>query len=188
MAFLTKDQILASRDNRKTQIVEVPEWFDNGEVIIIELTGKQRDAFENEMIEIRGKGKHATQHLNLKNIRAKLAARCIVDPEDFDIVTVSIEQDTAGVSTIDVTELSNEAALQNALNTAKAARKAVLKSGHVPKRYFTDIEANDLGDTSAIALNRVFEACQHLSGITNDDVDELVGEMGNGQSGDSGLN
>lgn len=167
MGFLTKDQILASRDNRKTQIVEVPEWFDGGEVIIIELTGKQRDAFENEMIEIRGKGKHATQHLNLKNVRAKLVARCIVDPADFNVVQIDVEKNIGGVSTVDV---------------------AVLKAGHNPKRFFTDIEANDLGDTSAIALNRVFEACQHLSGITEADVEELVGELGNGQSEDSGLN
>lgn len=188
MPFLSKDQILASRDNRKTQIVAVPEWFNDGEVIIIELTGKQRDAFENEMIEVQGKGKHATQKLNLQNIRAKLVARCIVDPEDFDIVSTETDSMVNGVQTVDVTDLSDESAIQNALNSAKAARRAVLKPGHTPKRFFTNIEANDLGDTSAIALNRVFEACQHLSGITNEDVDELIGELGNGQSGDFGSN
>ncbi|WP_433699102.1 hypothetical protein [Nocardiopsis sp. CA-288880] len=33
-----------------------------------------------------------------------------------------------------------------------------------------------LGKKNASALNRVFEACQKLSGLTDEDVDELLGE------------
>ena len=41
------------------------------------------------------------------------------------------------------------------------------------ERLFTAKEANELGDKSATALNRLFEVCCRLSGITSDDVDKL---------------
>lgn len=83
LKFLSKDEILAARDRRSTQIVAVPEWFDDGFVIVIELSGRERDAFEAAMIQLSTNGK---QSLNLHNIRAKLAGRAIVDPADFDII------------------------------------------------------------------------------------------------------
>lgn len=155
MALLTKDQILAARNMRKTEFVAVPEWFKDGEVIIIELSGKERDNFEADMIQL---GTNGQQKINLRNIRAKLVARCIVNPDDFDVTHVD------GVS------------------------YAALKKGHTITRMFNDVDMNDLGDVSASALQRVFEKCQHLSGITKDDVDELVGELKNDQSVNSGLN
>lgn len=154
MALLTKDQILAARNTRKTAIVDTPEW--GGSVLIIELSGKERDAFEADMIQL---GVNGQQKINLRNIRAKLVARCAVDPNDYDVETVD------GVSI-----------------------SATLKKGHVPTRLFNEIDVNDLGDVSALALQRVFEKCQHLSGITKEDVNELVGELKNDQSADFGLN
>jgi hypothetical protein len=41
------------------------------------------------------------------------------------------------------------------------------------ERLFSAKEATELGDKSATALNRLFEVCCRLSGITSDDVDKL---------------
>ena len=41
------------------------------------------------------------------------------------------------------------------------------------ERLFSNKEAAALGDKSATALNRLFEVCCRLSGITSDDVDNL---------------
>lgn len=155
MSLLNKEQILAARNTRKTEIVDTPEW--GGSVLIIELSGKERDAFEADMVQL---GTNGNQKINLRNIRAKLAARCIVSSDDFDIT-------------------SNDGGVHSF---------ATLKHGHTPTRLFNDIDVNDLGDVSATALQRVFERCQKLSGITKEDVDELVGELKNDQSGDFGLN
>jgi hypothetical protein len=48
---------------------------------------------------------------------------------------------------------------------------------------FEDIEA--LGKKSAKALDRVFDACQRLSGLTTKDVEELAGNSGGAQKGAS---
>jgi hypothetical protein len=154
MSFLNKEQILAARNTRKTEIVETPEW--GGSVLIIELSGKERDAFEADMVQL---GTNGNQKINLRNIRAKLVARCVVDDADFDIVKVATLPTTI-----------------------------TLKPNHTPTRLFNDVDANDLGDVSATALQRVFERCQKLSGITKEDVKELVGELKNEQSADFGLN
>lgn len=49
-------------------------------------------------------------------------------------------------------------------------------------RLFKDHEVTLLGERSAVALNRVFEAAQRLSGLTEADVKELVEELKNDQS------
>ena len=48
------------------------------------------------------------------------------------------------------------------------------KGNQVFSNSGADIAA--LGRKNAAALNRVFEACQKLSGLTDEDVDELLGE------------
>lgn len=53
------------------------------------------------------------------------------------------------------------------------------------KRLFTDDDIADLGNKSAAALQRVFEVAQRLSGLTDDDVDELVGNSDETQGDDS---
>jgi len=68
MALLTKEQIL-SKDDLKSEIVEVPEW--GGEVRVCTMSGFARDRFE---LSITGKTGN-----NMENIRAKLAAATIVD-------------------------------------------------------------------------------------------------------------
>jgi hypothetical protein len=160
MGMLTKVQILEARNRRKTQIIDVPEWFENGQVIIIELSGKERDAFEADMVQVSSNGNNK---INLRNIRAKLVARCVVNPDDFDIKEVWKNGYVDGYT-------------------------AMLKEGHTVTRMFNDVETNDLGDVSATALQRVFEAAQRLSGITKEDVKELAGDLKNDQSADFGLN
>lgn len=82
--MLTRDQILNAQDIQ-TEEVSVPEW--GGTVLVRALDGEERDALEASMIQ--GKGKNA--QVNLKNLRAKLAARSMVDEkgkrlfEDGDI-------------------------------------------------------------------------------------------------------
>jgi hypothetical protein len=70
--YLTKAQILAV-DDIQFEDVDVPEW--DGKVRVKALTGSERDALEQSMIE--GRGKH--REMNLANFRAKLASHSIVD-------------------------------------------------------------------------------------------------------------
>lgn len=78
MALLTRDEIL-SADDIKTEIIEVPEW--GGEVKVKALTGAQRDRFEQNSVE--GKGKDTK--VNLTNIRARLVAASVVDDNNKPI-------------------------------------------------------------------------------------------------------
>lgn len=50
------------------------------------------------------------------------------------------------------------------------------------ERLYSDTEVALLGNRSAAALTRVFEAAQRLSGLTDSDVKELAAELKNGQS------
>lgn len=72
MAILNRDAILGA-DDMKTVDVEVPEW--GGSVRLRTLTGGERDKFESDMVDQRGKN----NKLNLVNLRARLVALCAVD-------------------------------------------------------------------------------------------------------------
>lgn len=72
MALLTRDQILAVK--LKTKQVYVPAL--EAEVILRELTGAQRDAYEAGIVGSKT-GKDA--ELNLQNARARLVVMCLVD-------------------------------------------------------------------------------------------------------------
>ncbi len=74
MAFLSRDEILQAQD-LPTEDVPVPEW--GGVCRVRGLTGAERDAFEQSIVEQRGKD----TRMNLRNIRAKLVAMCVVDEE-----------------------------------------------------------------------------------------------------------
>lgn len=73
MGLLTRDQILNAND-RKTETISVPEW--GGDVIVSVMSGEQRDAYENMLVEVGPDGKAKNK---LDNIRAKLVACCVVD-------------------------------------------------------------------------------------------------------------
>jgi len=52
-------------------------------------------------------------------------------------------------------------------------------------RLFTDDDAPALGRKSAAAINRIYEVGARLSGITEDDVEELLGNSSRGRPGAS---
>jgi hypothetical protein len=54
------------------------------------------------------------------------------------------------------------------------------------RRLFDRADVRKLGEKSAKALDRVFDVAQRLSGISDDDVEELVKNSLNGQSDASG--
>lgn len=115
--MLTRDQILTAQDIQ-TEEVHVPEW--GGTVLVRALDGEERDSLEASMIQ--GKGKNA--QVNLKNLRAKLVARSIVDEsgkrlfEDGDIPALAkksaaalnrvyeVAQRLSGITPEDVDELT----------------------------------------------------------------------------------
>ena len=110
---LSKEQILQA-DDLKRESVDTPEW--GGVVLLRELRGRERDAFEEGSLD-------SKRNVSMRNMRARLVASSAIDE--------------AG------------------------------------ERLFTAKEATELGDKSATALNRLFEVCCRLSGITESDVDAL---------------
>jgi len=66
------------------------------------------------------------------------------------------------------------------LTNIRARLVAMTVVDDVGERLFTDAEAVDLGRTSSIALCRVFEAAQHLNGLTQQDVEDLAGNSPSG--------
>ncbi|MGI8765706.1 MAG: hypothetical protein ACR2KM_04210 [Gemmatimonadaceae bacterium] len=117
-AVLGRDAILALR--AQPRAVERVEAFGS-HVLVQALTAKEKDAFDASLIV--GSGKH--QRVATANIRARLAARSIVDE--------------AG------------------------------------KLIFTDADADTLGDLPGADLQRIYDAAQRLSGISDADVEELAG-------------
>lgn len=54
------------------------------------------------------------------------------------------------------------------------------------QRLFNDDDVIALGRKSAAALQRVYNVVQRLSGLSDDDLEEMIKNSGNGQSGGSG--
>jgi len=119
---LTREEILAA-DDIVSETVAVPEWRrgGTGTVIVRGLMGDERDDFEASCI--RGKGRKT--EVNYRNARAKLAARCMRNPDG--------------------------------------------------SLMFSDDDVVALGKKSAAALNRVYEVAARLSGLTEEDLEELAG-------------
>lgn len=69
MQVLGKAQILSAQD-KKTATVPVPEW--GGAVCVRSLTGRERDAYEAEMLD-------TPKEEKLVNLRARLVALCLCD-------------------------------------------------------------------------------------------------------------
>ncbi len=117
MKLLTKEKIFKAKD-RPTEDVPVPEW--GGTVRVRTLSGSERDAFEESIVETR-KGE---RKVKMQNARAKLVALACID-----------------------------------------------KDGQL---LFSANDVRELGQKSSKALDRVFIAASKLSGISDDDVEELV--------------
>lgn len=125
MMLLDRAAIFAASDTTYEEVA-CPEW--GGSVRVKALTAAERDDYEASLLT--GKGKN--RELNLRNARAKLVARTVVD-------------DTG-------------------------------------KRLFSDGDAEALGDKSAAVMQRLFETAQRLSGLSDDDVEELTEGFASGQS------
>lgn len=80
-AYLGRDAILRAT-TLKTEEVRVPEWMDpesGADVVLVqELRGRERDEFEVSMVVEPAVGK---AYRDVRNLRAKLVARCVVDPD-----------------------------------------------------------------------------------------------------------
>lgn len=72
MGFLNRDQILEA-DDREYDTVPCPEW--GGDVRLRSITGTQRDAYEQSLIN----GNGADRKMNLRNARVKLIVLSAVD-------------------------------------------------------------------------------------------------------------
>lgn len=116
-----KEQIL-NADDLPREKINVPEW--DCDVWIRSLTAKERDDYEQSLLNTSGTGKDFTATPNLSNAKAKFVARCLVDDTGL--------------------------------------------------RVFTDAEAVPLGGKAAQVLNRLYEVASRLSGMSADDLEELV--------------
>lgn len=99
--------------------VPMPELGDGAVALVRGMTGTDRDAYEAAMITQRGK----RSTVNLENMRAKLVARCLVNPDGT--------------------------------------------------RVFTDDEIGHVGQMRADLLDRLYAVAQRLSGLREEDIDEL---------------
>jgi len=71
--LLTRDQILAAETAMPSEVVPVPEW--GGEVNVVGMTGLERDAFEAARQQ--PSGPNGKTKANLVNIRAALVAASV---------------------------------------------------------------------------------------------------------------
>ena len=88
---LTRETIL-NCDDLKKEVVPVPEW--GGTVTVTTMTGFQRDAFEQSIIETKGK----SVTTNMENIRSKLCAHTIVDEDGKRLFSDADIRDLGGKS------------------------------------------------------------------------------------------
>lgn len=122
MEFFSKADLLAAAASRAlpAEPVAITLGDVTKRVWVQGMSGTERDAWEKSLIVGRGK----RRDVNTENVRAKLAARCLVTAPGGD-------------------------------------------------RLFTDDEAALLGALPAAVLNPIFEKAQRLSGVSDEDLDEL---------------
>lgn len=128
--FLSAEDILKQTELPHVD-VEVPEW--GGTVRIRSLNGRERDEMEAAVIVY---DEHGREGRDLTNIRSKLIAKCVINPDTGE-------------------------------------------------RMFTDAQAHALGELSAAALERLFDAINSISGMGDGAVEEAVANFGDAPSGRS---
>jgi Phage tail assembly chaperone len=94
-AYLNRDAILKAAALR-TEDVSVPEW--GGSVLVREMRGRERDEWEASLTVQRGR--QIVQ--DAENVRAKLAARCIVGEDGEQLFT---QQDVAALGELSAAAL-----------------------------------------------------------------------------------
>lgn len=71
------------------------------------------------------------------------------------------------------------------LTNIRARLVALCVADENGQRLFSQADVTELGKKSSLALNRVFAVAQRLNGLTEEDIEELAGNSGTGQSEDS---
>jgi len=71
------------------------------------------------------------------------------------------------------------------MQNARAKLCAMAMVDEQGERVFRDGDVEELGQKSGAALQRVFQVAQRLSGLSNEDIEELTKNSEDGQSGDS---
>jgi hypothetical protein len=71
------------------------------------------------------------------------------------------------------------------MQNARARLVAMCVVDEDGKRVFSTDDVAALGEKSAAALQRVFDVASSLAGLSNDDLEELLGNSGAGQAGAS---
>lgn len=84
MGLLDRAAILGAND-LDVEIIDIPEW--GGKVRIQELSGTDRDVFEDAIVVQKREGKHVTREVVMKNARALIATLCCVDKNGIKIFT-----------------------------------------------------------------------------------------------------
>ena len=139
MGYLTRDEIL-SREDIRTEDVEVPEW--GGTVRVRGMTGAKRDEFEDGLTQStpltraqRRRGESA-QTVTMDNVRAKLCAWCIVDERnelvfvDTDIAQLGEKSGAALDRVFEVASRLSGIGEDDVEVMAKAMRKAPFGDSH----------------------------------------------------------
>jgi hypothetical protein len=128
--YLGREAILAA-DDRQYDDIEVPEW--GGTVRVRGMSGAQRDDYEASIIEQRGNDRK----VNLRNARAKLVARCVVDGEGKAIFT-----------TDDISSLGRKSAVALERVFDAARRLSGMTEGDV-ERLAENFEDDPSGDATS---------------------------------------
>lgn len=95
------------------------------------------------------------------------------------------ERDAYEASLMDATRTGKRTKITPKLQNAKARMAVLCIIDDKGDRVFTDADADALGKKSASALNRIVEAIQELSGMSEEDIEELEKNSPSGQSDDS---
>ena len=110
MALLGKEAILLA-DDRKFEIVHVPEW--GGDVRLRSLSGRERDEFESSTMKL----KNGKQEQDMDNFRARFVALCIVDEDGKRIFVTKSEIGILGSKSVSALQrLFNKASEMNGMS------------------------------------------------------------------------
>lgn len=90
-----------------------------------------------------------------------------------------IERDAYELSMV---QLGADGSRQTRLDNLRGRLVAMACIDDEGNRIFTDADAHALGEKSAAALERVFDVARRLSGLTEDDVEELAEGFGGAPS------
>ena len=74
-------------------------------------------------------------------------------------------------------KVKREASLDARSFRAKLVIRAVCAGEGNPTRFFADADLEKLGKKNAIVVDRLFSVAQKLSGLTDEDVEEITGNL-----------